>query len=93
LDNGHLIKGLEPAWKATTEGRGILLAVEKDYHCQGYLIPNINGLFQKKPKKPYEEIPDAVEVLIRTAHEKHMPVYFIDHKELKGLPPITLQTR
>jgi hypothetical protein len=93
LHNGHLIKGLEPAWKATTEGRGLLLAVEKDYRCQGYLIPTINGLFQKKPNEPHQEIPDAVEVLIRTAHEKHLPVYFIDHKELKGLPPITLQTR
>lgn len=93
LEHGHLVKGLEQAWKATNEGKGIMLAVDKDYHCQGYLMPNINTLFQSKPEKPAEEIPDAVEKLIKVAHDKHMPVYFLDHDELKDLGPIALQTR
>ena len=92
-DYGNLSDGLRDAWKDANEGKGHLLAVEKDYHCQGYQLPNQTNLLLQPPHKPYTVILDAVNVLIETVSRKNGKIVFVDNGQLKSLGHLALLSR
>lgn len=89
-DIGLITDGLRDAWKDAQVGKGQLLAVEKDYHCQGYQLPDHDDLLLQPPPKPYTAIPDAVNVLIETVNKKNGKIMFMDNGQLKNLGHVVL---
>lgn len=92
-NGGYLTDGLRDAWTEALAGKGHLLAVEKDYHCPGYQLPNDHALLLQPPPKPYTVIPDAVSVLIETVSKKNGKIIFMDNGQLRNLGHVVLFSR
>ena len=92
-DHGLLIDGIRDAWKDAHEGKGHLLAVEKDYHCQGFQLPDHDELLLQRPRKPYSVIPDVVDDLVETVNRKNGKIVFMDNGELTSLGHLALILR
>ncbi|MFZ6014666.1 MAG: hypothetical protein ACOYXT_30275 [Bacteroidota bacterium] len=91
--NGHLAEGVQEAWTAATEGKGLLLMVEKDLHHRAYRKETGNKLHLHPPKKPYGIIPDAVDDLIKIVRKKKGKVVLTDNDQLKAFDHLALQLR
>lgn len=91
--NEVLAEGLPEAWSAAREGKGLLLAVEKDFHCRAYEVPNQYKILLQPPKKPYTIIPDAVDDLIETVSKKNGKIIFVENEQLKNSGHVTLLMR
>ena len=91
--NKNLVEGLQAAWKTAQEGKGLLLAVEKDFRCQAYQKPNNYKLLLQPSNKPYTIIPDAVDDLIELVSKKGGKVKFMENDQLKNSEPLVLMLR
>lgn len=91
-DNGHLAKGIEESWQAINEGRGLILAVERDYRCQAY-VDQTHGVRLKAPKRPFKVLPDAVSALLEDAGKKRMRVILVENNKLRDFGHVAVQFR
>jgi hypothetical protein len=91
--NKNLAEGIQAAWNTAQEGKGLLLAVEKDFRCQAYQKPNDYKLLLQPPRKPYTIIPDAVDDLIETVSKKGGKIMFLENDQLKKLGHLALVLR
>jgi hypothetical protein len=91
--NGLVAEGLQQAWSAATEGKGLVLMVEKDLHHRAYLRESENTLHLQPPRKPYGIVADAVDELIETVQSKNGKVIFTDNGQLKTFNHLALQLR
>lgn len=88
------VTGITDVWKATKEGRGLMLLVEKDYSVPGYLINGDDyNLHLHPPKKLHEVMPDAVSSLIELVFEKNGDVVIVENGSLANYHGMALITR
>lgn len=86
--------GLPEVWKSAYEGKGLTLAVEKDFICRGYIMPeHQEELHLSPPKGNYEVIQDAVDEVIEKVLEKNGEVVFMDEKDLTNMDHIAMMLR
>jgi hypothetical protein len=90
-NDGHLAKGVQESWEAVEEGKGFILAVEKDFHCHGFLVGS--QVLLNRPKKPYEDIDDVIEELINRAARKNVRVMLMENNSLRDYDHVALQCR
>lgn len=91
--NGYLAKGLQEAWTAASEGKGLMLVVEKDFRHRGFLKEGQNTILLQSPKKPYTIVPDAVDDLIETVRSSNGETLFTDDAQLKEFNHLALVLR
>lgn len=91
--NGHLAEGIRNAWIAAQQGKGLMLMVEKDFHHRGYVKDGMNGLFLQPPKKPYEVVADAVDILIELVQNKKGKVVLMENDKMKDYGHLALRLR
>lgn len=90
----HLgISSVQEVWRASKEGRGLKLLVEKDFCCPGFVEKETNHLYLKQPQKPYSTIADAVDEIIEMVLEKNGQVFFTENGRLKDYDQIALIAR
>jgi hypothetical protein len=88
------VEGLEEVWKATSEGRGFKLLVEKDFKKTGFTVTrDHSNLHTLQPPERHKTLPDAVDDLIELVLEKNGEVTFLEKDELKDHQHIALITR
>lgn len=91
--NGYLAEGLQQAWTAAKEGKGLMLMVEKDLHHRAYRKANESRLYLQPPARPYEIVPDAVDDLIETVKKKNGKVIFTENARLRSFDHLALVLR
>lgn len=91
--NGHLAEGIEDAWAASDEGKGLILLLEKDFHHRGYRKEGQHSLQLQPPKKPYNIIQDAVEELIESIRSRNGKLLLTDNGQLKEFNHVALVLR
>lgn len=92
-DNKHIAEGIEEAWTAADEGKGLMLFVERDYHHRAYRKDAQNNPHFQPPKKPYTVIPDAVDNLIKMVESKNGKVLLTENDQLKDHGHLALVLR
>jgi hypothetical protein len=92
--NQHVAEGIENVWKAAQEGKGLLLAVEKDFKQKAFLKKNgDHRLHTFPPGGEYEIVADAVDDVIETVREKNGKIVFVENEELKKFNHIAMLLR
>jgi hypothetical protein len=93
-DNGHLAKGIQEAWQAVEEGRGLLLAMEKDFHCPGFARDdNPLDILLREPSGSFKVIPDVTDTILDKAERKNVRIMLVDNDRLKDFGHLALQLR
>lgn len=87
------VSGLQDTWSAAKEGKALLLLLEKDYRCPGFLTADEYQLYLRPPGKLHKSVADAVDDLVETVLEKNGRVFFTDNGMLKEYNRIALITR
>jgi Bacterial archaeo-eukaryotic release factor family 3 len=86
--------GLPEVWKNANEGKGLTLAVEKDFVCRGYVTPDHEEeLHLSPPAGTYRIIHDAVDDVIEKVLEKKGEVIFVDDRDLSDMGHIAMTLR
>jgi hypothetical protein len=87
------ISGIQDIWSAAKEGKALLLLLEKDYRCPGFLTDDEYQLYLQPPVKPHRTIADAADDLMEMVLEKNGRVFFTDNGLLKEFNRVALITR
>ncbi len=87
------IGGIQDIWRAAKEGKALLLLLEKDYRCPGFLTDDEYQLYLQPPVKPHRTIADAADDLMEMVLEKNGRVFFTDNGLLKEFNRVALITR
>jgi hypothetical protein len=90
-----IVIGMEEVWKASNEGKGLDLIVEKDFECGAYISPDGFDLSLGKPseEKKFLYVNDAVEKIIKIVREKKGKIVFTDNGEMETFDHIALKLR
>lgn len=86
-------EGLRDVWEAASEGRGLLLLVERDFQRTAYQLPGTNFIRLHPPKEKYEIIADAVDDVIEMVRNKNGRVIFTESGQLGRFDGIVLTLR
>ena len=88
-----VVYGIRDVWKATQEGKGLMLLVEKDYRRKAYKkVDDVQ--IHLSPGEGYTTlIPDAVDDVIEQVYGKNGKVVFVDKNELENFDHIALVLR
>ena len=86
-------EGILSVWDAVTEGRGLTLLLERDYHIQGFLQETSEILHLKPPKEPHIVLNDAVNELINRTLEKNGKLILVENGMLRNHQHVGLITR
>ncbi len=90
----RVVEGLEEVWKAAHDGKGLLLAVEKDYRRKAYFKRNDeHNIHTFPPNGEYQVVADAVDNLIQTVREKRGKIVFVENEGLKKYHHIAMVLR
>ena len=85
--------GLLESWRATVEGRGYRLLIEKDYTVQAYLAQENNLIYLDRPSGTHTVLPDATDELIQKVVERKGEVIFVENEMLNEYQHVALFTR
>lgn len=85
--------GLLESWRATVEGRGYRLLIEKDYTVQAYLAQENNLIYLDRPSGTHTVLPDAADELIQKVVERKGEVIFVENEMLNEYQHVALFTR
>ena len=87
--------GLEEAWKAAHEGKGLELIIEKDFERHAFISPDGLELKYQKPfgRKKYTYVRDAAELLIKQVRDKGGKIVFVDNGDMADFNGIALKLR
>jgi len=86
-------EGLRSVWEAASEGRGLLLLVERDFQRMAYRLVGTNFIRLHPPKEKYEVIADAVDDVIELVRNNHGRVIFTESGQLNRYDGIVLTLR
>ena len=89
----QLVTGMKEVWKTAQEGKGLLLAVEKDFRQQGFERSSDKKIFVDGNGSPLKMHSDAVDDLIELVLEKNGTVTFLKNGALKKMQRVALLTR
>ena len=87
------VYGIVNVWKASQEGKGLILLVEKDYEIPGFITDDASEIFLHPPKKPHEIIKDAVDDVMETVIGKNGKVVIVENGKLVKFEGIALILR
>ena len=90
---GMATSGIENVWKATKEGKGLTLLVEKDFSHAGFLAKNEYKLLLHPPATLHKIIADSVDDVIETILKKGGNVIFLENGKLNEYDNIGLLMR
>lgn len=93
LPLNHKAEGLREVWTAASEGRGLLLLVERDYQRAAYRLKANNAIRLHAPQEDHERIEDAVDDVIEIVRMKHGRIIFTEPGQLKRYEGIVLTLR
>lgn len=93
LGEGLGTSGIQEVWRASMEGRALILLVEKDYRCPGFVIEEEYHLFLRPPALPHKVLADAVDDLMEIVIEKNGQVIFVDNGQLRDYQRVALIMR
>ena len=85
--------GIVNVWKASKEGKGLILLVEKDYEISGFVTEDDSDIFLHPPKKSHQIIEDAVDDVMETVLEKNGKVIIVENGKLSKFEGIALLLR
>lgn len=85
--------GIVNVWKASKEGKGLILLAEKDYEIPGFVTEDDSEIFLHPPKKSHEIIEDAVDDVMETVLEKNGKVIIVENGNLSRFEGIALILR
>jgi Bacterial archaeo-eukaryotic release factor family 3 len=92
--NHQVAEGIENVWKAAHEGKGWLLAVEKNFKRKAFLKKGDEyNLHPSPPVGEYRIVADAVDDVIETVLEKNGKILFVENEELKKFNHIAMLLR
>lgn len=92
-NNGHIAEGLQGAWVAANEGKGLTLIVERDFYHRAYRDQAQSTLHLQPPKKPYTVIQDAVGELIHVVESRNGKILLTENDQLKDHSHVALVLR
>lgn len=93
--NNLVSSGLKQVWKDATEGKGLMLIVEKDFDKPGYISTDGYDLKLHKTvgNKKYIHENDVVERIIKMVREKKGKIKFVENGDMIDFDKIALQLR
>ena len=87
------VYGVEEVWKAAREGKGLILLVEQNFSCQGFLTDNEESLLLKVPKGNHKIILDVVNEIIEIVTQKNGKVILVKDGKLDHVERIAMILR
>lgn len=92
LGKGLAACGVEDIWPAASEGRGLILLVEKDYEKAAFVTSDNNSSLQH-PDEGHVKYPDVVNEIMTTVLDKNGKVIIVEKDVLKDYKRIGLIMR
>lgn len=85
--------GIEETWYASKEGKGLVLLIEKDHACPGFVTGDKLNLSKPALGKPYKIVTDVVDEIMETVLKKNGKVAILQNGMLKNYDGIALIER
>jgi hypothetical protein len=85
--------GVHDVWSTANAGKGDVLLVEKDFREVGYTLQDGQQMSLNVPKNTHNTLPDLVDQIIETIHDKGGRVVFTEDQQLKKYEHIALTLR
>ena len=88
------VTGIVNVYKASSEGKGLILLVEKDYEIGGYVtLEDESTLYLNPPRKKHKILIDAVDSVMEKVIEKNGKVMIVENGQLSQFDGIALILR
>ncbi len=87
------VYGIEKVWESAREGKGLILLVEQNFSCEGFLADGGEKLLLKAPKSGHKVILDVVDDIIEIVIQKNGKVVLVEDGKLEHLGRIAMILR
>ncbi len=85
--------GVQEVWAAAKDGKGLVLLVEKDYACPGFINSYTLDLLKHPIGKKHKIITDAIDHIMEMVLEKNGKVIIMNNGKLKNYDGVALIER
>lgn len=86
-------RGIRSVWESASQGKGLLLLVERNLRCRAYLPEGSNQIRLRPPKGRFRVLEDAVDDVIELVVQKGGRVVFVPENALSKFERIVLVLR